>query len=241
MKKKNNILFGLILICLAAVILLNQFNVFGSVSVFGIVIAVLLVCAIISGIREHNFGGIFFPLALLYIVFDEQIEALTGFPETSTWIVLLVALLLSVGFSMIFPNWEKTSRWHEHRDENMHGNHQKTVDKNEDGKFFCENRFGEFTRRIETDNLMSASLRNNFGEMNIHFENATVYDQIVYVDVQVSFGSLKLYVPKEWDIEQNISVFAAQVKEENYASAAGTKAIRLSGTVNFGEIIIIYL
>ncbi len=85
-------------------------------------------------------GGIFFPLAVLYIIFDDEIEELIGFPEISVWVALLVAFLLMMGFSMIFSNWKKEERWDErwddYEDENKQGEHQTIIDWNDNGRVF---------------------------------------------------------------------------------------------------------
>ncbi len=67
--------------------------------VWSVVISLLLVPVIVTSVRHLNFWGIFFPMAIMAILFDETL----GIEKFTPWPVLGAALLLSVGFSFIFP------------------------------------------------------------------------------------------------------------------------------------------
>ena len=54
------------------------------------------------------------------------------------------------------------------------------------------------------------------------------------------FGDLKIYIPKEWAIENNTNSFLAKVPTDSNRVANDVKII-LNGSVNFGEVHIIQI
>ena len=65
----------------------------------------------IQNIIDLSWGGIFFPLAILAIIFEKPL----GIEAITPWIVLIAALLLTIAFEMIFPK----NKFHRH----LHGHH----------------------------------------------------------------------------------------------------------------------
>ena len=60
------------------------------------------------------------------------------------------------------------------------------------------------------------------------------------LNVSVSFGDLKIYIPKEWAIKNNTNSFLAKVPTDSNSTANDVKII-LNGSVNFGEVHIIQI
>lgn len=77
-------------------LILDRTGLLGSVSVWSVVISLLLVPVIVTSVRHLNFWGIFFPMAIMAILFDETL----GIEKFTPWPVLGAALLLSVGFHL---------------------------------------------------------------------------------------------------------------------------------------------
>ena len=102
---KRNIPNAAILILLAVSLILWKLDIFpvfgilGGISTFGVIIAVLMIVILYWGLTNMFFGAIFFPIAILCIIFDKPlgIEALTP------WTVMIVATLLTVAAYIIFP------------------------------------------------------------------------------------------------------------------------------------------
>ena len=97
--KNKNLIWGLFFILAGVALILDRTGLLGSVSVWSVVISLLLVPVIVTSVRHLNFCGIFFPMAIMAILFDETL----GIEKFTPWPVLGAALLLSVGFSFIFP------------------------------------------------------------------------------------------------------------------------------------------
>ena len=102
------IFWGLVFICAAALIILDAVGVnFGEgITPWRIILGVLLLGWVVYEIVQLKFASVFFPLAFLFLVFEAPIGLWIGKGEDliSTWLVLLVALLLTLGVGMLLPN-----------------------------------------------------------------------------------------------------------------------------------------
>ena len=244
--KRKNIFWGVSLIAIAIFIVVYQMGLISNeISIWSIVLGILFGCALIEGIISLSFGGIFFSLAFLWALFGEAI----GLPGASIWILLLAALLLTIGFSTIFPKKKKEHEWKEHM-ESMHQTFDtcgaREVNENGEqteasGNVSCYNKFGATTKYVTSSNFVSATLENHFGEMIVYFDNARIVGEDADIYVKASFGSVQLYLPREWRVENNINVTMGEVSEKNQSKSTGTPVVRLNGDVSLGDLKITYI
>lgn len=243
MNNRRDLFWGVMFIAIAAFILLNQLGLVDIVIGTGnIVLAIVFLATLIKSITMVSFPGIFISLAFLWIIFDEYINV----PHISEVVVIFVAVLFAIGFSMIFPNAKRkftgyNEKWGDYEDFNKEGNHQKVVHDENDERVFCSNRFGASAKYINSRKLKGARIENSFGELKIYFDNAVMEGDSVEVSVSVSFGALELYLPKEWAAFNRVNAFAATVRESNHGNPDGIHSVILIGSVNFGEISVIYV
>ena len=245
--KRKNIFWGISLIAVAIFIVVYQMGLISSeISIWTIILGILFGCALLDGIISLSFGGIFFPLAFLWALFGEVI----GLPGVSIWILLLAALLLTIGFSVIFPRKKKDCHW-EKRMENMHQTYESygahEVNENEDEQndkeshVSCYNKFGATTKYVTSNHFVSANLENHFGEMIVYFDNAQIVGDSAEIHVKTSFGSVQLFLPREWRVENNINVTMGNVEEKNQSKSSGSPLVRLHGEVSLGDLEITYI
>lgn len=94
-RNRNSIFWGLMLIAVACYLILCQLHIVTlAVSITKLILGVIFVGTAINSIIERSFAGFFFSLAFLWIIFDN----ILGLPHISTKIVIIVALLLTIGF-----------------------------------------------------------------------------------------------------------------------------------------------
>lgn len=231
MNNKREIFWGVMFIAIAAYILLNQLGLVDTVIGTGnIILAIVFFATLIKSITMLSFPGIFISMAFLWIIFDEY----TAAPHISEIVIIFVAVLFSIGFSMIFPHKKRKINYADF-------NEKCEKYEEDDGNVFCSNRFGASSKYINGRRLQSARIENSFGELKIFFDNAAMDGSSVNVSVSVSFGSLEMYIPKEWEIVNRVNAFAASVNEKNQGSPDGNHTVTLIGSVNFGEISVIYV
>ena len=245
--KRKNIFWGVSLIAIAIFIVVYQMGMISSeISIWSIVLGILFGIALIDGILSLSFGGICFPLAFLWALFGETI----GLPHISIWILILAALLLTIGFDTIFPRKKKKEEhWRKHM-ESMHQTfdsvdareiHEDSTQNDGGSHVTCYNKFGATTKYVTTTNLVSATLENHFGEMIVYFDSAKIVGDYADVYVKASFGSVQLFIPREWRVENNINVTMGNVEEKNQSKSAGTPVLRLNGDVSLGDLEITYI
>lgn len=240
--KEKNVFMGLLLIAIAVFLILNQFGVVAlGINVWNILLAGLFIGLLLKGIKDRSFFGIFFSLAFLWLIFDDVL----GVYHVASGTVMIIALLLSIGFSYLFPKKQgeqkKKIDWEEYENGDKVGEHQRVVDETTENSVYCSNTFGATTKYINSINLQRATLDCSFGEIKAYFDNAVVQNQSVEICVHVSFGSIELYIPREWTVVQNAHVFAGSVNEKNRNCSDGRPVAELVGEVSFGAVTIIYV
>lgn len=246
-RNKNSIFWGLMLIAIACYLILSQLHIVTlAISITKLILGVIFVGTAINSIIEKSFGGLFFSLAFLWIIFDSVFKL----PTVSTPVVLMIALLLTIGFSMLFPkkhynhnysNENKHIEWDDYEDPDKTGKYQ-TVFNDDTNESFCgSNRFGASAKYINTGNFKKANLDCSFGELKVYFDSAKIISDSAEICVRQSFGSTQLFIPKEWQIVQKVSVFAGAVEERNHNKSNGSPVVYLTGEVKCGSVIITYV
>lgn len=251
MKDNKKVFWGILLIALAVFIILNQLGIINLVvGTMHMVLGVIFFVILVKSLTVVSFPGIFISLAVLWMLFDEYV---IGY-DISELLVAVAALLLIIGFSMLFPNVGKKSAhdffgihfikdddWEAYDDKEKMGKHQKVTNEERDGYVYCSNKFGGTAKYINCPNLKYANLRNAFGELQVYFDNAIIEGESAEINVDVSFGELQIYLPVEWAVVNQIDSFAASVNEHSRRNIAGDKRVVLTGSVSFGEVKVMYV
>lgn len=236
--KNSNIFWGIVLIAGAILMLLNSFGVylgFGGFKLwFGIIIAAVLVNSIISLRLE----GICFSAAFLIIIFAKEL----GVAPVNWLQILLVALFMSVGLNLIFGNKIRKIRREKQKDYGGMGGYGQVINDKDYDHVEVGVRCGSIVKYVDCDNFVSGDLSVSFGELVVYFDNAMIQNASAVIQAEVAFGALKLYIPKEWKVENNITNSFAGVDERGKSQwTEGGKILYLKGNVSFGAVEIYYI
>ena len=115
-KSRNGLFFGIILVCAAVALILDGLGISISgaqISAWSIVGGVLCLAWLVVEIVELKFSHIFFPLAFIFLLFEGQIATWLGHDDPnliSNWLVLLAALLLTIGVGVLGGNLKKRKK-----------------------------------------------------------------------------------------------------------------------------------
>lgn len=236
--KNSNIFWGIVLIAGAILMLLNSFGIslgFGGFKLwFGVIMAAVLVNSIIS-IRLE---GICFSAAFLIIIFAKELGV-----QPVNWLqILLVALFMSVGLNLIFGNKIRKIRREKRKDYGGMGGYGQVINDKDYDHVEVGVRCGSVVKYVDCDNFVSGDLSVSFGELVVYFDNAMIQNASAVIQAEVSFGALKLYIPKEWKVENNITNSFAGVDERGKSQwTEGGKILYLKGNVSFGAVEIYYI
>ena len=230
--KIKKILWGVFFICAAALVILNQMGYFTSVGLPSLICTIVLVAILAESLVHLHFFGVFFPIALLAIIYAQPlgIDNLTPAP------VLLAALFLTIACYIMFKPKRKHECFEHHT-----AKFKETVDNLDDDDLNCNVTFGSSTKYLHSTNLQSAYFSCTFGALKLFFDNATLHPEGATVNIDCSFGGVEMYIPKEWRVINNTAVTLGGVEEKNPHRDDGGPALTLTGKISFAGITITYI
>ena len=271
MKGKNieRIFWSLLFIVAAVVLVMNQLGFWeglGEFSVWRLLFAALAFVCGVKSLFSWNAAGVFFSAAFIGIIYAKPL----GIEALSLWTLLLAALLLSIGFSMLLKGPRKRYYQKKYGDKYgnfngayvngayMNGSQGHASDKmgghDYNASQACKDQeevvsdtvcastaFGSSVKYINSGNLKNVNLQCSFGAMKVYFDKAIIQNGIADVWVDVSFAGVELYVPRAWKVVNNVDLSLAGMDEKNRNEAAGDTVLRISGKASFSGITIIYI
>jgi hypothetical protein len=237
--KNRNWFWGVFFIAVAAIIVINQLGYFVDVGLFSLLVTLLLVPIMVKSIFALNFAGILFPAAFLCMIYAEPL----GITELTPWTLLVVALLGSIGFSLLFQKKNKLFFGV------FPNGRSKVKSSKETGGIFDENivffgaSFGHSSKRINSKNLQKAEICTKFGGLEAYFDDAKLSSDGAEINFDVSFGGAEIYVPESWNLVNNINTSFGSVEErkKKRGEVATSPTVFLTGNVSFGCVEITYV
>jgi len=232
MKKKANtirkIAWGIFLVGAAVLIIANAY--FSFTGFFPLLCCILLLPVIVESLVHLSFSGVFIPLALLGIVFSEQL----GIQSITPWPILAAAVLLSIGFSVIF---RRRNRWF-----GMHFEENETFENIEDDEMKCTVKFGAGSKFIVSENFEKAYLSCSFGSIKAYFDNAKLSPNGAQIYIDASFSGIELYIPKHWKVSNDVSsVFGGIEEKSKNVPDPDSPVLSIAGNVKFSGVVIYYI
>ncbi len=239
MKRKrnyDNMVWGVFLIVAAFYLLGSGLGWIGGASDFGfwdLLLTFFFGLMLVKGIIKRSFGKIFFSLAFLGIIYDEPL----GIEAITPWTVLFAALLLTIATNLLFPKKHK-KKYSDKVDACFSSDSENCSGERLDFNVT----FGEASKYISSDNFIHADCKCCFGELNVYLDNAMIQGPCADISVDLKFGEMTLYVPKQWRVNCNVSKAFGEIQEQGQCSAQeDAKVLNMDGNVNFGELNIIYI
>lgn len=193
----GSIFAAVILILDALGVISPLISVVGSISAFEIIAGLLLIALIIERLFKGKVASIFFPLGFLFLLFEENIAYICRLDNENiidNWIVMLIALLLTIGFDVLFSSF-KRSRQRKH--------FRGSVSSSSDGKF-AESNLGSSTVYIDCTGFSPAFVENNLGSCSVFFENIDSYKGGETLHVNNHLGSMDVNVPECWTVHVTV-------------------------------------
>ncbi len=247
-KNIKKVIFGVILIVVATLLIMRGINpgflsgVFGELGVWEIVWTVILGLILINGIVERNLFVIIASLAFMLFIYEGKF----GIPAIPAWAIFVPAFLLFIGIEIVIPK-----RWHFYK-EDENGNYKyraefnskKHDDKEVDGMVVecngdnVEVSFGSTVKYFDNLEFVSSKLECNFGSIKVYYNNVNMKGNVAYINAEENFGSIEIYVPKEWNCNIKRSQAFGSVREKGVSNPEGDKTIIINAEANFGEIVI---
>lgn len=229
MNKGRNKIWGIIFIIVAGLILLRGFGIFADLFSWKIIVAALLISWLIDGLRRRDWGSILFPIAFLIVLFGKSLIAPSA--------VIGAALFGTIGLGILFGNKEKKNDtdYIEYREVSD------VEDTVTDNTFTFSNSFESAVKYVKADNFERANINCSFGEVKVYFDDAQIHCDEAIINVNNKFGSVNLYVPKEWYVTNEAIAMFGGVEEKNRSITTGSPKVKIVGNVGFGNVTVSYI
>ncbi len=237
--KKRNWFWGIYFLAAAIFVIASQTDSFIKIGFFSILASIFLIAALIHSVAERSFFGILVPAALLYMIFETPLHL----PEINNWLLLLAAMLGSIGLGLIFP-------WKNHGVKQAFCKHNRIgacsgseAEVQDDNHPYIKVHFGAASRYLHGDCIQDGQLISSFGALEVYFDQARLDPAGAAFYVDCSFGAVKLFVPRDWEVVDHLRTSMAGVDSGKRAGspAAGAPRLVLNGSVRMGGLEIQYI
>jgi hypothetical protein len=249
------IFWGAIFILAAVAVALNAmgFITINGLSPGDFFWTIALVIILILSVPNLFWFGIFFPIAGLLLIYAGPVGL--DVSGISRWVFFLVALLLSIGFSILFrkrrhDKWEDKwayrygydSRNYEYGS-GYEGASAASTESVDSDVVRISTSFGNVIKYINSDNLERVEAECSFGAMKLYFDNAKLRDAGAIIILDVSFGAAEIFIPKEWAVSNELKRSFSGVYEKNveHRSIEKTTRVTITGEASFSSVSIIYI
>jgi len=238
--KIKNLFWGLFFVLAAAVVIINQLGYFAEINLFSLLFTIFMIPIIITSIAHVNFSGILFPIAFLCIVFAKPL----GITDLTPWPVLGAALLGSIGLHFIFGGPKYKTHIYNHTKshiEDMEQGFTEIVDEPDDNFVDFRVKFGASVKYVNSKNLQKANLSCSFGALKVYFDNTKIHEKGAVINVDVSFGAIELFIPREWNLVNGVNCSLGGIEEKNPRKESGGPTVTLTGNASLAGIEITYV
>ncbi len=231
----KSIVWGLLLIVSAVFIVLSVMGHIDNIGPVKTVFTILFAGIAITSLIDLNFFGVFFPMAFVGMIYDSQL----GIEKLTPWPILGIALLLTIGFSLIFKKKDHCF----HRDYSC-GNEEYVVDMDiEDGEVIdCNAEFNGTVKYINSQNLKKINVKSAFGGVKLYLDGSEIPSKTAEINLNVSFGGVELYIPRNWDVKIQGTASFGSIEEKNKPLVnENSPVLYLTGSVKFSGVVITYV
>lgn len=240
--RNKNWFWGLFLLLSAVFVLASQTGIFGKIGVFTLLSTILLVAFLVQSVVERSFFGMFISLAFLYMIYAKPLHL----AHISGGVLLLSAVLMSSGLHMLFGK-RQCKKWTGTPPMNDTGYTAGTCGQStenlDDNNPYAKVSFGTSIKYLHGNALKSGQFIVSLGTMEVFFDQAMPDVDGAEVMIDCNLGSLKLFVPRHWQVYDNLHVALGEVKNNaRFAQPMqdGPK-LTLVGNVAMGSVEIQYI
>ena len=225
MRKK---LIGIFLILLAALVVLQGYFVTWEISIWMLAWVVLLAVLSLSSFLKRHFGWGFIYGVLALFSLNGQFH----FLPVSNSVIILSSILAVIGLNILFKPSGKAK--------NRFGSYAAGSDAQNAGNDI-DVTFSTVTKYLNDQHFTHGSADVSLGEAAVYFDNCRIEGPSAQFDVDVSLGSLSLYVPSDWRVHVNVDNSLSAIQHQENPSNLTSKDFYIKGDVSLGNLEIIYV
>ena len=225
MRKK---LVGILLILLAALVIVQDYFIQWEISIWMLAWVVLLAVLSLSSFLKRHFGwGFIYGIVALF-----SLNGQFHFLPVSNSVVILSSILAVIGLNILFNSSSRIK--------NRFGLGSTGSDANNGGNDIDVS-FSTVTKYLNDQHFTHGSADVSLGQASVYFDNCHIEGSSAQFDVDVSLGSLSLYVPSDWRVHINVDNSLSAIQHQENPSNLTSKDFYIKGEVSLGNLEIIYV
>jgi hypothetical protein len=247
------VFWGLFFLAAAAAVLLSALNIFtfGGINISWLILGIFLAALAIASLFKLQWLGVFAPIAGLLTIDTCQTHYL-GLSTEVIWPIWVAAVLLSIGFGILFHR--SHGRWyhvghirhdtHTKFDRHHPDKHENVINQDDDSEVFVDVNMGATIKYVNTDDFQSAVLNCKLGSIKVYFDNAKIKGDSALVDINSTMSGIELFVPRNWRIIDSTSKTMSGIDEQNaprFTDRVDEKTVTLTGSLTRSGIEITYI
>ena len=225
MRKK---LIGILLILLAALVIVQDYFIQWEISFWMLAWVVLLAILSLSSLLKRHFGlGFAYGIVALF-----SLNGQFHFLPVSNSVLIFSSILAVIGLNILFNSSGKAK--------NRFGLGATGSDANNGGNDI-DVTFSTVTKYLNDQHFTHGSADVSLGQASVYFDNCRIEGPSAQFDVDVSLGSLSLYVPSDWRVHINVDNSLSAIQHQENPSNLTSEDFYIKGDVSLGNLEIIYV
>ncbi|EHO52805.1 LiaF transmembrane domain-containing protein [Lentilactobacillus kisonensis] len=212
-----------------------------KISVTTIVLTIILAIVLLSSLVDRSIAGTVFSLAFLSMLYAGPL----GITHLVPWSILGIALLITIGLSIIFHPKRRWHRWSDWIDyDGRDGDYAEVDDEINTGNqsdSVIDTTMSDTVRYIESDDFKQVRIHASMGGVKAYFDKAVIIGDSAKIQVEGYMCDIKLFVPKDWEIINHINPNMSGVEIINNNQPHEGPKVYLTGKLNLGNLQVYYI
>lgn len=240
--RTEKLLWGVFFIAAAILVVANQLGYFTGINLWSMLLTVMLLPVVGSGLYHRNFFNFFLGIGFLLIIYARPL----GITALTPWTVLVAALFLAIGFSMLLPGKHRlhhpicynNQMWRKH---NHKYQENETVDHVDGNEVNCSVSMSGSCKYLHSDSLEKGYFKCSLGYLKVYFDNVRLHPAGAALSVDCSLGSMELFIPENWKVALNVEAALGNINEEQRMQHPDGPTLTITGSVQLGNLAIRYI
>ncbi len=219
--KTKKIFIGLTLILVATALILDAIGIIpalatvaGEFSWWVLAACIVLFSFAVTQVFKGQIGGIFIPLSLIFMLIEPNVATLCGRTDPNiinNWLLLGCAVLLSIGFALLFKGNKKRHHY----------------------------KLSSAVSFVDAPRLENQYYTNKLGDLTIRFDNADQYTGGGTLHIDCKLANTTIEVPAGWRYTCTIDAKPGTVEEKNNNPDPTAPLLTIKGRCRLGVVTVV--
>lgn len=230
--KKQRWFWGIFFLLSAFLLVAGQMGwISAQISFWSVIITLFLVAAFVQSVVHRTVPGMVFSIAFLCMLYAEPL----GIKHLVPWTILGSAVLLSIGFSLLFHQGMSFGK-------KKHGyTFDKTSATKDDSHVRLSGNMNSSVQYVQSQNFRQADVDAYASGMKIYFDNATIEEDGAAININAAYSGVEFYIPKTWKLKKQVASFLSGIEEKGRPNVGEGPTVFLKGNLKLSGLVIHYI